>query len=147
MTMRTMRFGGLLLAVCLTVDCHHATIDTGRPASAETVENAWASGWILGLVPPKTVETASQCTSGVAQVETQLSFLNQLVGFLTFGIYTPMSIKVTCAAGGTAAVPTESPMLFVATDADEVARQNAVTAAARLSLAEGKPVFLRLLVD
>lgn len=30
-------------------------------------------------------------------VETQVSFLNQLVGALTFGIYTPMHITVTCA--------------------------------------------------
>ena len=36
----------------------------------------------------------------MARVETKLSFLNQLVGSLTFGIYTPMEIKVTCAAGG-----------------------------------------------
>jgi hypothetical protein len=30
-------------------------------------------------------------------VETQHSFVNQLVGFLTPGIYTPMEIKVTYA--------------------------------------------------
>lgn len=30
-------------------------------------------------------------------VETQLSFPNQLVSFLTGGIYTPMTITVTCA--------------------------------------------------
>jgi hypothetical protein len=33
-----------------------------------------------------------------AKVETQLSFVNQLVSFLTLGIYTPMQIEVTCAA-------------------------------------------------
>jgi hypothetical protein len=33
-------------------------------------------------------------------VETQLSFVNQLVSFLTLSIYTPMEIKVTCAAPG-----------------------------------------------
>lgn len=144
MTARALRLGGLLVAVCVTADCFHATIETGRPASPETVDQAWASSWILGLVPPKTVEAAEKCASGVSKVETQLSFLNQLVGFLTLGIYTPMAIKVTCAAGGTAAAPTESPMLFVSTDADETARRQAVSAAAQLSLAEGRPVFLRL---
>jgi hypothetical protein len=58
------------------------------------------SGWILGLVPPSTVSTAAKCPAGPAKAETQLSFVNQLVSFLTLGIYTPMAIKVTCAAAG-----------------------------------------------
>ncbi|NNK65052.1 MAG: hypothetical protein HKO98_17750, partial [Gemmatimonadetes bacterium] len=32
-------------------------------------------------------------------VETQHSFLNGLVAGLTFGIFTPMTITVTCGAG------------------------------------------------
>jgi hypothetical protein len=36
----------------------------------------------------------------VSKVETQLSFPNMLVQWLTAGIYTPMSIKVTCAQSG-----------------------------------------------
>ena len=36
--------------------------------------------------------------NGVAKVETQLSFANQLVYALTWGIYAPMEIVVTCAA-------------------------------------------------
>lgn len=35
----------------------------------------------------------------MARVETRLSFLNQLASFITWGIYTPMSIEVTCASG------------------------------------------------
>jgi len=31
------------------------------------------------------------------RVETQQSFVNQLVGFLTLGIYTPMDLRATCA--------------------------------------------------
>jgi hypothetical protein len=61
------------------------------------LEQSFASSWIYGLVPPKTVETASRCPDGVAKVETQHTFVNQLVGFLTLGIYTPMHIRVTCA--------------------------------------------------
>ena len=80
--------------------CYHATIETGLPPSPQTLENKWASGWIYGLVPPKTVETMQRCPNGVARVETQLSFANQLVNFLTLGIYTPMEIVVTCASGG-----------------------------------------------
>lgn len=82
--------------------CYHATIETGVTPSTETVSKEWASGWIYGLVPPSTVETASKCTNGVSKVETQLSFPNMLVGALTLGIYTPMSIVATCAQSGRA---------------------------------------------
>lgn len=59
-----------------------------------------ASGWIYGLVPPSTVDAEEDCGDrGVAVVETQLSFLNQLVSGLTLGIYTPMSITVICGEG------------------------------------------------
>jgi hypothetical protein len=89
-------------AFALTAGCYHAVIDTGRPASGVVVENEWAASWIAGLVPPSAVNTASQCPNGVSKVETQHSFLNQLASFVTFGIYSPMTITVSCAAGGTA---------------------------------------------
>jgi hypothetical protein len=89
------KYAPLLLLVS---GCYHATIETGAPVSNETIHQPFASSWIYGLVPPKTVSATSQCRTGVARVETQLSFVNQLVGFLTLGIYTPMEIKVTCAA-------------------------------------------------
>lgn len=90
----------LAMLVVLLPGCYHATVETGKAPSPETVENKWASGWIYGLVPPSTVQTMQECPSGVARVETQLSFPNQLVGFLTLGIYTPMEIVATCAADG-----------------------------------------------
>ncbi len=49
---------------------------------------------------PPTVEAASACPNGVAQVHTYRSFLNMLVSGLTFGIFTPMAINVTCAQAG-----------------------------------------------
>ena len=90
----------LLTLVLLPTACYHATINTGLRPSTMKIENKWATGWIYGLVPPATVQTMSQCPEGVAQVDTQLSFLNQLVSFITWGIYTPMEIVVTCADGG-----------------------------------------------
>ena len=94
---KTLLTAAVTLALC---GCYHATIETGLSPSPQTLENKWASGWIYGLVPPKTVETMQRCPNGVARVETQLSFANQLVNFLTLGIYTPMEIVVTCASGG-----------------------------------------------
>jgi putative copper export protein len=90
---------GLLAASLITLaGCYHATIETGATPSTEVIHQSFASAWIYGLVPPKTVSTAERCPNGVAKVETQHSFVNQLVGFLTLGIYTPMEIRVTCAA-------------------------------------------------
>jgi hypothetical protein len=81
----------------LLTSCYHATVTTGLRPSTVKIEDKWANAWIYGLVPPSAVETMEQCPAGVAQVDTQLSFLNQLVNFLTIGIYTPMEIVVTCA--------------------------------------------------
>jgi len=78
--------------------CYHATIETGRPASATVVTKSFAPSFIYGLVPPPTLNVSQQCTSGVAKVETMHSFVEGLVAGITFGIFTPMSMKVTCAA-------------------------------------------------
>ena len=88
-----------LISMVALLGCYHATVDTGVTPSNMVIEKRWASGWIFGLVPPSAVATAAQCPSGVASVETKLSFLNQVVSFLTLSIYTPMAIRVTCAEG------------------------------------------------
>ena len=87
----------VLAALTFTTGCYHAIIETGKPPSPQTVEKPWAFGFIYGIVPPPTTGTKAQCPNGVSKVETQMSFLNGLVGNLTFGILTPMDIKVTCA--------------------------------------------------
>ena len=92
----------LALFAVLLSGCYHATVETGRQPSGQVVENSWAHGFVYGLVPPSTVQVAQQCPNGVAKVETQLSFLNQLASAFTFGIYTPMQISVQCAAGAVA---------------------------------------------
>ena len=95
--MQVQRGAALLAAVTSLSACYHATIETGLTPSTQVLEQSFASSWIYGLVPPKTVETTNRCPDGVAKVETQHTFVNQLVGFLTLGIYTPMHIRVTCA--------------------------------------------------
>ena len=111
-----------ILAVVLCAGCYHATVETGAAPSNVVIHKSFASGWIFGLVPPSTIETQSRCPNGVAKVETQLSFVNQLVNFLTLGIYTPMEIKVTCAAPGHEQGARESP------DRDPSVERNAPSA-------------------
>ena len=120
--------------------CYHATIDTGRIPSTQVLEQSFASSWIYGLVPPKTVETASRCPDGVAKVETQHTFVNQLVGFLTLGIYTPMHIRVTCAQAGGAS---SGASLTVPDKAGSDEVREAFRDAADLAAREESPVTVR----
>ena len=88
-------------ALVLLTGCYKATVNTGiAPGPVEVVE--WKSTWINGLVPAETVNADEVCgDSGVSSVETQHTFVNQLVAALTAGIYTPMTVTVRCgnAAG------------------------------------------------
>ena len=91
------RSTAVIALLMLSAGCYHAVINSGKPPSPQVIDKPWAHGFIFGLVPPSPVDAAAQCKNGVAKVETQMSFLNGLIGGLTSGIYTPISIKVTCA--------------------------------------------------
>lgn len=123
--------GSLMLA-----GCYHAIIETGRPASSDVLHKPWAPSFIGGLVPPSPVEVASRCPNGVSRVDTQLSFLNMLVGGITFGIFTPMDIKVTCAAAGN----DDSSLASVRVDGDVA---GALARAVALSRATGQAVLAK----
>lgn len=134
----------LLVAVAVALcGCYHATIETSLEPSLRTIEDSWADAWVLGLVSPSTVETAEKCPDGVAKIETKLSFLNQLVGFLTIGIYTPMSIKVTCAAGGSGSALLDARTIEIEEGASDKEKQRAFQLAATLSAGSGEPVLVR----
>jgi hypothetical protein len=78
----------------------------------------------------------------VARVETQLSFANQLVGLLTLGIYTPMDIRVTCAASRSDA-PAVGPQRFgIRPDAPQALYAVVFTAAAHATVTSGAPAFV-----
>jgi hypothetical protein len=96
---RTLRIASVLSALTLATACYHAEINTATPAGAQTIDIPWAHSFLWGLVPPAVVDSAAQCPSGVAQVITEHSFVNGLAAAVTFGIYTPMHINVTCAGG------------------------------------------------
>jgi hypothetical protein len=130
-------------ALLLTLPaCYHATIETGLPPSPQVIAKTFASGWIYGLVPPSPVKTMSQCPNGVSKVETQLSFVNQLVNAITLGIYTPMSIKVTCASGGRSAAP-GSPEIKVGDGATPEEVIDAFRRAADAAVESHGPVYVR----
>jgi hypothetical protein len=134
--MRIRRAAAVLAAFALT-GCYHAVIQTGRPESSDVISIKWANSFIFGLVPPPVVETASRCTNGVAKVETQHSFLNGLAAFVTFSLYTPMQIDVTCAARGTASA---NPVIKL--QPGQSAEQ-ALTDAVRMADEKNTPVYVQ----
>jgi hypothetical protein len=134
-----------MMLICLgAAGCYHATIDTGLPPSNQQITQPFASSWVYGLVPPNVVETAAQCPRGVARVETQLSFVNQLVGFLTFGIYTPMDIRITCAAGSGASLLEETPDMGISQKANYDEIRNTLVRAAAQAIRTQQPVVVDL---
>jgi len=144
--MITRTISTLFLFVFLAVGatgCYHATVETGLKASTEVIEETFASSWIYGLVPPNTISTQAKCRHGVAKVETQHSFVNQLVSFITLGIYSPMNIKVTCAASGSAMIDGNTPDLVLAENATEAEVQTLFARAADRAVAENKPIYVR----
>jgi len=140
--MSPFRVIAIIVGMCTLFGCYHATIETGLTPSATVINESFATGWIYGLVPPSTVATASKCPDGVAKVETQLSFVNQLVSFITLGIYTPMEIKVTCAAKSSAMIHGQSPDFILEEGAsmDEILK--IYMRAADLAVAAQKPVYI-----
>jgi len=123
--------------------CYNVTVDTGLPASTDTIEKPFALGFVYGLVPPPPVETASKCKNGVAKVESQQSFVNGVVSMLTFGILTPWNIKVTCASSSKAAVVPSEAIRVSATSANSSADYDRVVAtAAQLSRELGQAVYV-----
>jgi len=132
-----------IASVLITGACYRATVDLALVPSDLTIEQSWAACWIFGLVPPKTVTTASKCPDGVAKVETKLGFWNQVVGALTLGVYTPMHITVTCAATPTAFAPMLQPELVVPEHATEDQVVGVFQAAGEQAVVRGRAVFVR----
>ena len=97
--MRRAQLAALAVTAVLMTGCYHATVDTGlTPAPEESTQRVWANSWIAGLIAPPALDATRMCEGRkAARVETQHTFLNQLVAALTGGIYTPMTIEVTCA--------------------------------------------------
>ncbi len=139
--MRVLRSVSAVIFAVAFAGCYHATIDTGLTPSGQTVKKEWAHGFIYGLVPPSVVETAAKCPSGVAKVETQLSFLNQLAYVLTGGIYSPMTIEVQCAASSKATAAAGA-TVTVPRDAKPTEVTSAVQKAVDASVSSGQPSTL-----
>lgn len=142
-TKSQLRKRAILLAIVFSAGCHHAIINMGTKPSTVTIEQPWATGWIFGLVPPKTVEPASKCPHGVAKVETRITFGNGVARFVTMGIYTPMWVKVTCAEPRELSRAPNAVTFVVEPSKGSAYIFEAVAEAAEESARSGRPTYIR----
>lgn len=129
-----------LVVLAAATGCYHATIDTGRAPSPTVVTKAFSPSFIYGLVPPPTLNVSQQCPSGVAKVETVHSFVEGLVAGITFGLFTPMTLKVTCAASGSGR---DDAAMFDARGLGADAQATVVAGAIDRARSSGAPVYIQ----
>lgn len=87
----------VVLGVMLLTGCYHVTVISGTTPSPTVVDKPWQNSFVYGLVPPPELNVKEQCPNGVQKVETETSFLNGLVGALTWSLFTPIHARVTCS--------------------------------------------------
>lgn len=142
--MKAVKFSAVILLAVFLSSCYHAQIITDAQPSGEVIDIPWAHGFIFGLVPPKEVRTASECPNGVAKVDTQISFLNGLVSAITFNIYTPMHITVSCAgATSEATSKVDETLITVSKQSGDAAVAHTIQKASEQSLKLQKPIYIK----
>ena len=69
---------------------------TGSSSTKETITHHF---FVSGIGQKKTVDAAKICggAENVVKTETQQTFVNGLLGFITLGIYTPLEARVYCS--------------------------------------------------
>jgi hypothetical protein len=92
-----LRIVAALAAAIVLAGCYRVTVVTQAAPSTTIVDKPWQNSFVEGIVPPPELNVREQCPRGVAKVMTQRSFLNGVVDILTWGIYTPLQVTVTCA--------------------------------------------------
>lgn len=91
----------LLLVAAMSVvlaACSTQSFTMGRNATATPKVDDMQTFFVAGLGQTQTINAAEVCggASKVAKVESQMTFLNGLLGGLTFNIYTPRQARVYC---------------------------------------------------
>jgi Bor protein len=96
--MHRRRWLPLALCVALSTGCYRQVVHTSLAPSNRAVEHWFVSIWAWGLIPAKPIDVRRECTGGVATIMAEQSRANVFIAILTVGIYTPMHVRVTCAA-------------------------------------------------
>ncbi len=96
--MKKMLFSAAL--AMLITGCAQQTFTVGnKPTAVTPKETITHHFFVSGIGQKKTVDAAKICggAENVVKIETQQTFVNGLLGFITFGIYTPLEARVYCS--------------------------------------------------
>ena len=76
--------------------CAQQTFIQNKPAAVAPKETITHHFFVSGIGQKKTVDAAKICggAENVVKTETQQTFVNGLLGFITLGIYTPLEARV-----------------------------------------------------
>ena len=87
------------LALLITGDVLSQTFTVQNKPAAVAPENHHPSFLRFWNWAKKTVDAAKICggAENVVKTETQQTFVNGLLGFITLGIYTPLEARVYCS--------------------------------------------------
>ena len=93
----------MLLATALALlntGCAQQTFTVqNKPAAVAPKETTITHHFFVSGIGQKTVDAAKICggAENVVKTETQQTFVNGLLGFITLGIYTPLEARVLCS--------------------------------------------------
>ncbi len=96
--MKKMLFSAAL--AMLITGCAQQTFTVGnKPTAVTPKETITHHFFVSGIGQKKTVDAAKICggAENVVKTETQQTFVNGLLGFITLGIYTPLEARVYCS--------------------------------------------------
>ena len=86
---------------CAITGCAQQTLTVqNKPAAVAPKETITHHFFVSGIGQKKTVDAAKICGGAenvVKKTETQQTFVNGLLGFITLGIYTPLEARVYCS--------------------------------------------------
>lgn len=87
----------LVAAVALS-GCAAQTFYVNGNSNAAPTQEKMQTFWIYGIGQEQAIDAARVCggSDKVVKVETQQTFIDGLLGMVTFGIYTPRDAKVFC---------------------------------------------------
>ena len=86
----------IALALLITGCAQQTFTVQNKPAAVAPKETITHHFFVSGIGQKKTVDAAKICggAENVVKTETQQTFVNGLLGFITLGIYTPLEARV-----------------------------------------------------
>ncbi len=104
--MKKMQMALVVLGLAVTATaCATHKINYKNPSAQAggASQSAKQSFFLWGLVGGSEVDLDKMCPTGVAQIQSKTGVGDQIFTILTGGLYSPMSVDVQCAAGGSVA--------------------------------------------